>query len=204
MITVGVDESGTGAWAGPFTVCAMALYAEDQQQLRRLGVKDSKVLSDDRRRKLVDQIVDYAVVGFCAFAEVQDIRSHGQKEAWRRAACTSIMHVVGALPSGAEFEVVIDGNADLTLKDQLMRAGVKPRFLVKADATIPAVSAASIVAKTMRNDRMAELSALHPEYLWLLNAGYGTPEHQAAIEKYGKTIWHRPVKNLAGVSLRTH
>jgi len=204
MIVIGVDESGTGAWAGPFTVCALALYAEDQAQLRQRGVKDSKVLSDDRRRKLVDEIVEVAVVGFCAFAEVQDIKSHGQKEAWRRAAYTSIIHVVSALPSGAESEVIVDGNVDLTLKDQLLRAGVRVQFQVKADATVPAVSAASIVAKTLRNDRMAELSVLYPEYLWILNAGYGTPEHQAAIEKYGKTIWHRPVKNLAGVSLRTH
>lgn len=204
MIVIGVDESGTGAWAGPFTVCAIALHAADQPKLLQLGVKDSKVLSDDRRRRLVDTIVDYAVIGYCAFVEVQDIKAQGQKEAWRRGAYASIMHIVGALP-GSAVEVIVDGNPDLVLKDRLLRAGVKNLlFKVKADATVPAVSAASIVAKTLRNDRMVAMHEVYPEYLWGLNMGYGTPEHQQAIDKHGKTIWHRPVKNLSGVSVRTH
>lgn len=208
MIIIGVDESGTGAWAGPFTVCAVALHDVDQPALRALGVADSKALTDFKRRQLIDTIVDYALVGRCAFAEVADILHHGQKEAWRRAAYEVISSSVGSIwSSGSKWEglVIVDGNKDLVLQDRLRRVGIQTEFRVKADVTVPAVSAASIVAKTMRNDRMIELHKIYPEYGWSINAGYGTADHQKAIDTHGKTIWHRPYKNLGSdVSLRTH
>lgn len=200
MITIGVDESGTGAWAGPFTVCAIALHESDHAVLRHAGVRDSKKISDEKRRNLVDMIVEHAIAGSCEFAEVEDIRKHGQKQAWRNAAAAAITQVANIIKG----RVVIDGLQDDGLKQMLSKIGVPIIFMVKADDAIPAVSAASIVAKTMRNDRMVQLHQRYPEYNWKQNAGYGSDEHQNAIESYGKTIWHRPVKNLESVYLRTH
>jgi len=63
--------------------------------------------------------------------------------------------------------------------------------IVRGDATVPQIAAASIVAKVMRDELMARLSARHPGYGWERNTGYGTPEHLAAIRKLGTTVHHR-------------
>lgn len=201
MIIIGADESGTGAWAGPFTVCAVAIHEEQQHLLTRLGAADSKALSDKKRRALFDVLIDTVIVGCTEFVSVREIEKFEKQQAWRTAMVKAITHVAGVV---GESRVIVDGVFDGELKRVLSsRSGiVRVEFMPKADTKVPVVSAASIIAKTMRNDRMAELHQEYPEYNWKTNSGYGTPDHQEALMKHGKTVHHRPWKNLVGIPLR--
>lgn len=201
MIIIGADESGTGAWAGPFTVCAVAIHEAQQHLLTKIGAADSKTLSDGKRRAMLDALIDTVIVGRTEFVGVKEMEKFGKQPSWRMAMMKAITHVAEAV---GESRVVVDGVFDHELKRWLsVRGGItRVEFMPKADSKVPAVSAASIIAKTMRNDRMAELHQHYPEYNWKTNSGYGTPDHQAALEKHGKTVHHRPWKNLVDMPLR--
>jgi ribonuclease HII len=195
---IGADESGTGAWAGPYTVCAVALREDDQERMRELGVRDSKTLTDAARRGMLTDLIDLAVVCHCTVVSVDEIVRLGKQRSWAQAMYASIKHVWEIAPGTA----VIDGVKDMFLYGMLRELGVPHRYLPRADLTEPAVSAASVIAKTLRNDAMIRLHAEYPEYGWAINSGYGVPEHSEALKKYGRTIHHRPWKNLIGVPLR--
>jgi ribonuclease HII len=200
MIIIGADESGTGAWAGPFTVCAVAIQEEQQPLLTQLGARDSKTMTDNKRRQVVDALIDTIIVGKCEFVSVAALNRVGKQETWRIAMINAITHVVKAV---GRAHIVIDGSYDVGLARGLgMRGLTDVEFMPKADAKVPAVSAASIIAKTWRNDCMIELHQEFPEYGWKDNAGYGSPAHQTALDQYGKTVHHRPWKNLVGVPMR--
>jgi ribonuclease HII len=197
---VGVDESGTGAWAGPFTVCAYASRAGDDLELIRLGAKDSKKLTDKRRRACFDDLASFAMAAHCSVVEVEDIRRVGLRQAWREAVVNSILSVVSIVgPS----EITVDGNADSWVRQHLSKQIGTLSFAPKADENVPVVGAASILAKTIRNDRMIDLHNVYPEYGWDRNFGYGSPEHETILNKIGKTEQHRPWKNLEAISLRS-
>lgn len=201
MIIIGADESGTGAWAGPFTVCAVAIHEAQQHLLKDIGAADSKTLSDTKRRAMLDALIDTVIVGRTEFVGVKTMEKLGKQPAWCMGMVDAIAHVAGIV-GGAR--IIIDGVPDRALIRGLSVRGVTGvEFMPKADAKVPAVSAASIIAKTMRNDHMIELHKSYPEYGWKVNQGYGTPGHQAALDRYGKTVHHRPWKNLIGIKLRT-
>lgn len=193
MIRIGVDESGTGAWAGPFVVCACAFVSTPPK-----GLKDSKKLSDARRFELTAELVDPNVAILAIKnVEVQSIAILGQQKAWESAVLEVTLSVLSELTSrssGTTVEVVIDGNGSKHLADVLRKQGVRFRFEAKADASYPEVSAASIVAKTERNVHMRNLARLYPQYGWAKNAGYGTPDHDAALRLHGRTPQHRAIK----------
>lgn len=203
MITIGVDESGTGAWAGSFTVCALAGYMRDSEYLTGLGVTDSKKLSDKRRRALCADIVGYSLVGCVEEVTAEEYNTHGKTGAWRLGMSRAIEYVVESLiKSGIDpvFALVIDGNEDEKLLNWIHspqsrhQAILWTRFIPKADSKYAFVAGASILAKTHRNDLMLQLHDTYPEYGWSSNMGYGTAEHQEALEAYGKTCFHRRVK----------
>ncbi len=193
-ITIGIDESGTGAWAGPYTVCAVATNRAGDSELAGLGVRDSKKLSDDKRRLLVQSIADISLGVQCVPVSVDHINKFG-KNAWRKAILTCVellMKQLGDLPSS----IVIDGSNDRVV-DMLHDAGHEiVRCEIEADGSYTSVGAASIVAKTIRNDLMHELHQEFPAYRWSNNAGYGTVEHQKAIDVHGVTVHHRRIKPL--------
>jgi len=91
-------------------------------------------------------------------------------------------------------EVIIDGSFDKKTSDQLSRLGISSGFMTQADSRVIAVGAASIIAKTMRNDAMIKLDQIHPGYGWAKNAGYGTPDHIEAIKVLGRTAEHRKIR----------
>ena len=199
MIIVGADESGTGAWAGPFTVCAVAIHDHDQAELRKLGVTDSKRVPDAKRRALINDIVDIAIVARCEFVSIEEMRGKNLKDVWRAAMLQAII----AVAKGREARVIVDGNVDSRLKTLAKIHGIKIDFMVKADAKEVVVGAASIVAKTMRNDAMIRLHDEYPEYEWAINAGYPSPQHQALLAEKGYTKHHRSWwKNFTGISER--
>lgn len=191
---IGIDESGTGAWAGPATMVAATFLGEPPQ-----GLRDSKQLSDARRFELTAYLLDPDAVQLSfAYISVEDF-NRGYQMAWDRAlfrvAERAILQLTSARP-GATVEFVIDGRGSETARRLLAKLGRPFRFQPKADQKVPEVSAASIVAKTERNILMRRLHLECPEYGWDHNAGYGVPDHLAALQSIGKTRHHRQIKPL--------
>lgn len=184
-VVLGVDESGTGAWAGPATVTGVLFYRDQHPK----GLKDSKQLSDKQRRALIAPIADFGIYTFTVFLEPRIINSLGLRVAWRRGIIDVLAGIVKIKVPDAIF---VDGAIDKSLSKKYSNI----QFVVRGDETIPCVSAASILAKTLRNDRMNELAKIYPQYGFDKHAGYGTAEHREAIRKYGICPQHRDVKPL--------
>lgn len=204
-LVIGVDESGTGAWSGPFTVCAVVSDRVVDERLVEYGVKDSKKLTDRRRRELVPLIADTVHCAYTVLVSVDEIRSVGQGKAWSSGVISAIQRALEISPieDEAELTVLIDGSIRSSILKGLKRIDQScVRFEKKADDRFAAVSAASILAKTFRNDEMLSLHNEFPEYHWDSNYGYGTPAHIEAIDDYGVCIHHRPIKALEGVRKR--
>lgn len=195
MLVVGVDESGTGAWAGPFHVGAVAVDPLPFNQAIGRYLKDSKKLSDTKRRKAVPLIKEHAVAFSVVEVPVWEI-DLGPLTAWRGAISKALAEVRKQV--GAEFTLLIDGLPDAKLIDLLRIANPPVRFEVDGDNRFPAVMAAAILAKTARNDAMVALASEFPEYGWERNCGYGTPEHIRACKEHGVTKHHRRIRNLKG------
>ena len=186
----GVDEAGRGPLAGPVVAAAVIL---DRKRIPK-GLNDSKQLSEEQRESLFPQIMESAIavgVGEATSGEIDMVNI-------RQATHFAMARAVRAMAVAAEFALV-DGNDPPALP-------CRCETLVSGDAKSLSIAAASIIAKVTRDRMMCELAALHPHYGWERNAGYGTPEHLAALEQHGPTPHHRtsfrPVEqlrlNLAG------
>jgi len=199
---IGIDESGTGAWAGPFTVTGVAIEVEPfNAWAASENLKDSKKHSDARRRALAPEIRSRVLAHHTEEVPVPQMAT-GMGGPWRGAVqqvLRSLDHALHAL--GLEHvPAMIDGNPHVALTRKLERRGRKNvEFEVGADGLYPAVMAASILAKTARNDRMLELDQDYPEYEWAQNSGYGTAKHWAYIQQYGLTTHHRALKKFEGI-----
>ncbi|MEO7364216.1 MAG: ribonuclease HII [Candidatus Saccharimonadales bacterium] len=174
MVVVGIDEVGRGCWAGPLVAGAVVLGEPIS------GLQDSKKLSAKQRERL-DLLIHESAraigLGWIWPATIDEI---GLTEAVRQAMQSALKEIdVGY------DEVIIDGN--LNFLEYLP----KTRALIKADDSIPAVSAASIVAKVARDNYMTELALKLPEYGFEKHVGYGTASHLAALQAYGVTPHHR-------------
>lgn len=173
-IALGVDEVGRGALAGPLTVCAVALPKEPLI----LGLNDSKQLSPARRETLAAQIATHAVAIGIAHIEPASIDAVGMACALRQGMAQAIEN------AGIEADaVLIDGNP----------VNVHPReiTLVKGDAKVACIAAASIVAKVTRDALMVALAEDYPAYHLESCKGYGSAEHIAAIREHGLSPVHR-------------
>ena len=172
MITVGIDEVGRGCWAGPLVAGAVILRAEVP------GLDDSKKLSKKRRQDLSVLIYENADVGL-GWVTPGEIDSLGLTEAVR----TAMQRAVDALPTEYD-EMIIDGNYNYL-------PHLNSRAIVKADGTIPAVSAASIVAKVARDTYMEKLEQKYEQWQFERHVGYGTAVHIAALKEFGVSDIHR-------------
>ena len=170
---IGVDEVGRGAWAGPLLICAVRL---DQPIV---GLKDSKLLSAKKRQYLAEIIKNQANVGY-GWVSANEIDQIGLSGALRLATSRAIDELA---PNTTE-QIIIDGNVNFA-------PNYNSQSLVKADQTVPAVSAASIVAKVARDAHMAKLAKSYPGYSFEKNVGYGTSFHRQAISGHGYTPEHR-------------
>ena len=160
--------------AGPLTVCAVCLPMEP----RVWGINDSKKLTPARRELLSVKIAEVATaIGFCHIAP-KDIDEMGMARAIRAA-------VAGAVAdTGLEPDcVLMDGNP--------LGAVPNERDVVKGDAKIACIAAASIMAKVTRDEVMVEYDAEYPEYHLAESKGYASPEHIEAIRKHGLCPLHR-------------
>lgn len=185
-LVAGVDEAGRGPLAGP--VVAAAVILDDLKPIK--GLKDSKVLTQKRRETLFDEIRAKALCCSIAEATVEEIDRlnilHATMLAMRRA-------VEGLrLTPG---KVLIDGNRLPVLR-------VPAEAVVGGDATVQAISAASILAKVHRDRLCLTLDAEHPKYGFAAHKGYSTPEHLEALRLHGASPVHRrtfaPVREALG------
>jgi len=188
-LVAGVDEAGRGPLAGP--VVAAAVILDELNPIK--GLADSKMLTPARRDKLYDEIRAKALccaIGEASVEEIDEINIlHATMLAMRRA-------VEGLRLKPAK--VLVDGNRLPVLK-------VAAEAIVKGDALVPAISAASILAKVHRDRLCLQLDALHPGYGFAAHKGYATAEHLAALQRQGACLAHRrsfaPVREALGLSL---
>ncbi len=173
-IIVGMDEVGRGCWAGPAAAGAVIL----KQAIP--GVKDSKLLSRLRRAELDGIIRRQALAVGIGWAQVAEINELGLTAALKLAFARALAEITVQYD-----EIVIDGNYNFLTGIE------KTRTLIDADALIPAVSAASIVAKVARDNYMMRLAEQYPGYSFERHVGYGTKEHQQALAKQGICALHR-------------
>ena len=178
-LIAGVDEAGRGPLAGP--VVAAAVILDDKQPIEGLG--DSKKLSKKKRKYLFDEIKAKSLCCSIAMASVEEIEQinilHATMLAMKRA-------IEGLRLSPTK--ILVDGN----------RVPVVPyeiEAIVKGDALIPAISAASILAKVFRDDLLLEYDKEYPHYGFAIHKGYGTKIHIEALEKHGPCPIHRKTFN---------
>ena len=174
-LLAGVDEAGRGPLAGP--VVAAAVILDDQKPIR--GLADSKTLTALQREKLHDQILAKALCCSIAQASVEEIDTHNILG----ATMLAMRRAVDGLRL-RPAKVLVDGNRLPTL-DVLAEA------VVKGDALVKAISAASILAKVHRDRLCEQLHAEFPAYGFAGHKGYGTPEHLAALQVHGACVHHR-------------
>jgi len=167
MIVMGIDEVGRGPWAGP--VVAAAVILRDTIP----GLRDSKLLTAKRRQQLADEILAYSYVGV-GWVQAEEIDQLGLTA----AVGLAMRRAVEQLNHTAD-KIIIDGNYNF-LPDM-----PEAETLIKADQTVPAVSAASIVAKQARDSFMAKLGQQYPQYGFEKHVGYGTTQHAAALRQHG-------------------
>lgn len=184
----GADEAGRGAWAGPVAAAAVILPS-DQSILTKLnGVRDSKMMSPRQREKWAEVILQAAVAWGVSLVDSTEIDRMGILPATRLAFMQAIRQLA---PSPQQM-----------LLDYIELPELKiPQIgLVKGDARCLSIAAASVLAKTSRDQFMRELDVQYPEYGFAFHKGYGTQLHQNALEKWGPCPVHRmsykPVQRL--------
>jgi len=185
-LVAGVDEAGRGPLAGP--VVAAAVILDDLKPIR--GLKDSKVLTARKRERLYDEIRAKALCCCVAEASVAEIDSLNILQ----ATLLAMRRAVDGLRL-KPAKVLVDGNRLPVLK-------VPSEAIVRGDATVKAISAASILAKVHRDRLCLELHELHPQYGFDGHKGYATASHLAALREHGACPQHRrsfaPVRDVLG------
>ncbi|MFZ8997822.1 MAG: ribonuclease HII [Ilumatobacteraceae bacterium] len=174
---VGIDEVGRGAWAGPLVVGAAVLPLDTQVP----GVRDSKMLSEDGREAIFDQLADWCVAwstGLATYAECDELgMAAAQKLACRRAI-ESLGVVADAAVSDGKWDFVSPSVRHVEMR-------------VKADRDCLSVAAASILAKVVRDREMRRLADLYPLWSFESNKGYPCAVHRAALQGFGPSAIHR-------------
>lgn len=171
----GIDEAGRGPWAGPVVAAAVVLDPSAIPQ----GIDDSKALDADTRELVYGRIVSTAVGIGVGIADVARI----DRDNILSATLWAMVAAVGQLEVTPQL-ALIDGN-------RAPRLVCETRTIIKGDAKCLSIAAASIVAKVTRDRIMVALGAELPGYGFERHKGYGTPEHQAAIQRLGITREHR-------------
>lgn len=181
LIEAGCDEAGRGSLAGPVVAAAVILPG----RFRHPVLNDSKKLTARQRSELREEIIAKAVAWKVAFIDNREIDEINILRASIKA-----MHIaIGGLDKKPEF-LLIDGNRFFPY------VGISHKTIVKGDAKYYSIAAASVLAKTFRDEFMERIHSEFPAYGWERNKGYPTSSHRAAILKYGITPYHRKTFHL--------
>jgi ribonuclease HII len=179
----GIDEAGRGPWAGPVVAAAVIL----PERCMISGINDSKLVSATKRTTLADQILTTAIAWAVGVVDAHTIDKIGIMPATKRAMGEAITGL-GVSPQA----LVIDAVHLDTPLPQLS--------LIRGDQLSLCIAAASILAKTHRDQLMSAYDELYPGYGFASHKGYGTARHQAALQQHGLTPIHRrsfqPMKHL--------
>lgn len=180
----GVDEAGRGPLAGPVVAAAVILNPHK----RIPGLTDSKLITEKQREKLYDQITADSFAYSVAYATVSEIDALNILQATLLAMRRAVSNL-----SIAPVAIWVDGNQD-------PRSVVPAKMIIEGDKLIPAISAASIIAKVVRDRMMKELDLMCNGYGFAKHKGYGTKAHLLALREMGPSIHHRrsfsPVKEM--------
>lgn len=184
ILICGVDEAGRGPLAGP--VSAAAVILDDANPIA--GLADSKKLSERQRNLLAPVIRERALAWAVAWAEVEEIDQLNIL----RATLLAMRRAVLALEVRPQ-QVLVDGT-------HYPQTGIPSQAIVKGDSKVAAISAASILAKTARDELMLQLHEHYPHYGFAEHKGYPTAAHLAALREHGVSAVHRksfrPVREL--------
>lgn len=176
ILEAGCDEAGRGPLAGPVYAAAVILPKDFRHPL----LNDSKQMSAKAREELRNVIEKEAVAWAVEAVSAEEIDA--LNILW--ASVTGMQRAVRKLKVKPEF-LLIDGNRFRPFD------GYEYRTVVHGDATYASIAAASVLAKTYRDEYMKGLAQKYPQYGWDRNMGYPTPEHLEAIRKFGYTEYHR-------------
>jgi ribonuclease HII len=174
-LVAGVDEAGRGPLAGP--VVAAAVILDDLKPIA--GLADSKTLSPRQRERLSAEIHARALCFSVAQASVEEIDRLNILQATLLAMRRAVMGL-----RLKPHKVLVDGNRLPTLD-------IVAEAVVQGDRKVPAISAASILAKVARDRWCLEIDAEYPAYGFAAHKGYGTAQHLLALQTHGATPWHR-------------
>lgn len=172
-LVLGLDEAGRGPMAGPCVVAGV-IFPKGYQNPE---INDSKKMTDKKRQAIVKQIYEDALSYEIKIISVEMIDKYNIYRATQFA--------MASLAEKMKADVVLSDAMPLEVKDKEVIS------IVKGDQRSISIAAASIIAKTVRDEMMIEYDALYPEYGFKNHKGYGTQKHKAAILKYGRTKIHR-------------
>ena len=181
LVEAGCDEAGRGSLAGPVFAAAVIL----PKKFHHPVLNDSKKLTAAQRSELRDEIIEKSVSWAVAFLDNNIIDQMNIL----RASIKAMHLAIDELKKKPEF-LLIDGNRFFPYP------GINHKTIIKGDGIYYSIAAASVLAKTFRDEYMANLHKEYPMYGWLKNKGYPTPGHRSAIREHGITPYHRKTFNL--------
>ena len=187
LFEAGIDETGRGCIAGPVTAAVVILPLGTQLP----QINDSKILTEKMRYNLRPKIEKCAI----DFQVVHVFQDEIDRINILKASIKAMHLAIEKLKKKPEY-IIVDGNKFYPFKE------VPHKCIVKGDGKYQNIAAASILAKTYRDDYMKKIGDNYPEYLWKNNKGYPTVSHRKAIEKYGITKHHRNSFRLLNQQLK--
>ena len=181
VFEAGTDEAGRGCLSGPVVAAAVILPSSFEHPF----LNDSKKLTEKKRNELRPYIEKHALAFSVAFVNHKEVDTLNVLQ----ASITGMHRSIEQLKIEPNF-IIVDGNKFNPFKD------IPHETIVKGDAKYMSIAAASILAKTYRDEYMAKLHEEFPQYNWQKNKGYPTKEHRKAIQEFGATLYHRKTFKL--------
>ena len=187
LTEAGCDEAGRGCLAGPVTAAAVIL----PKNYKHPVLNDSKKLTARQRSLLREEIIKVAIAWKVAFLDNNAIDDMNIL----RASIVAMHNAVSELSTVPQF-LLIDGNRFFQYKD------IKYKTIIGGDGLYYSIAAASVLAKTFRDEYMEKIHLEFPEYGWNKNKGYPTVAHRQSIMKYGITPYHRKTFHLFDTQMK--
>ena len=175
-LEAGTDEAGRGCLSGPVVAAAVILPDNFQHEL----LNDSKQLSEKKRQELRPYIEEHALAYGVSFIHQEEVDELNVLQ----ASIAGMHRSIQQLNIQPEF-IIVDGNKFKPYQE------IPHQTIVKGDAKFMSIAAASVLAKTYRDEYMEKIHQEFPQYNWQKNKGYPTKEHREAIRQFGATTYHR-------------